>query len=439
MHQGMTGVRWRILAVMALGNAINFIDRTSLGITMPFIRRDLHLTAVQAGYAFSALLLTYAPTLLLGGVLVDHYGPRRLAAGATAAWSVMTALIGAAQGWGTLIVCRILLGAFQSGATPSWAKATSRWFPRQERGLAVSIYDSGIRIGGFLSVPIMAALVGWLGWRWAFVAIGVLGVLWVPLWLAVYRDPHDHPDVSVAELSHIGEGSPLRVPVSDRPPIPWLDLLRYRTTWGIVLVAFFAGGQVYFFLTWLPTYLMDVRHFSLARMGILGVVPLIASAVGGVIGGVVGDLLVRRGWTLNAARKSCIIGGLLLACCTAPAAWLDDTTLIIVLLSTGMFANAFASVSIFALPLDVSPTPERTASLAAIQMSGTMAGGLVYPLLVGYMLDWTGGDFSLPIVGSGVIAVLGLLIFLVLVRDVAPLPIRRRPVARAGGPHAGPA
>jgi len=441
MQEEMSKVRWRILAVMFFGNAINFVDRTSLGVAMPFMRRDLHLSTVQVGYAFSALLLTYAPVLLLGGTLADRYGPRRLAAGATVAWSVMTGLIGAVQSWGALMLCRVLLGAFQSGATPSWAKATSRWFPRRERGFAVSIYDSGIRFGGFLSVPIMAALVGWLGWRWAFVAIGVVGVLWVPLWLLVYHDPHAHPRANAAEIAYIEDGGAAPTRSTGAPGMPWRDLFRYRTTWGIALVAFFAGGQVYFFLTWLPTYLMTVRHFSLLKEGSLGMVPLIASAIGGVLGGIVGDVLVRRGASVNFARKFCILSGLILACITSPVAWVDDTGMIITLLSVGMFANAFASVSIFALPLDVSPVPERTASLAAIQMSGTMAGGLTYPLLVGYILKWTGGNFTWPIIGSGVAAFLGILIFLVLVRDVQPLPIlpdRMRPTEPpapvAGGP-----
>jgi MFS transporter, ACS family, D-galactonate transporter len=439
VQEEMTNIRWRILAVMALGNAINFLDRTSLGIAMPFIRHDLDLTAVQAGYAFSALLLTYAPTLVLGGILADRYGPRRLAAGATAAWSVMTGLIGAAQSWTGLILCRSLLGAFQSGATPSWAKATSRWFPQEERGLAVSIYDSGIRIGSVLSVPVMAALISWFGWRWAFVAIGAVGLLWVPLWLAIYRDPRMHPGANAAELAHVERGGAARDNSSNAQKVRWIDLFRFPTTWGIVLVAFFAGGQVYFFLNWLPTYLMTVRHFSLLKEGWLGTVPLVASALGGVAGGIVGDMLVRRGYGLNAARKSCILFGLMLASCTSSAAWLDDTALIILLLSTGMFANAFASVSIFTLPLDVSPVAERTASLSAIQMAGTMAGGLAYPLLVGYMLEWTGGDFAIPIIGSGIVALIAVVIFLALVRNIAPLPIHCRGGATIASPTvAGP-
>ena len=423
----MTQMRWRILAVMFVGNAINFIDRTSLSVAMPFIRQDLHLSPVQSAYAFSALLLTYAPTLLIGGILADRFGPRRLAAGATTMWSLMTALIGAAQGFGALMLCRILLGAFQSGATPSWAKATSRWFPRHERGLAVSIYDTGIRFGGFLSVPIMAALIGWLGWRGAFVAIGVLGILWVPFWLWIYRDPGANSGANAAELAYIEQGREqareLRENTGAAPRMPWIDLFRYRATWGLILVAFFAGGQVYFFLNWLPTYLMTERHFTLLKQGSIGMVPLIASALGGVVGGIVGDLLVRRGYSVNFARKFCIVSGLALACVTAPAAWLDNTALIITLLSIGMFANAFASVSIFTLPLDVAPVPERTGSLAAIQMAGTMAGGLTYPLLVGYILEWTGGNFSWPIFGSGLVAMLGIVAFLLLLRKVAPLPV----------------
>lgn len=424
MNERMTRVRWWILAIMAIGNAINFLDRTCLGVAMPFIRKDLHLTSVQAGYAFSALLLTYAPTLLIGGALADRYGPRKLAAWAAGTWSVMTGLIGAIQGFGGLILCRVFLGVFQSGATPSWAKATSSWFPRRERGFAVSIYDSGIRIGGFLSVPIMAFLISHFGWRWSFVAIGVLGILWVPLWLLVYREPRKHKRANQAEIDYIEAGGARGLESTQQ--IRWIELLRYPTTWGIILVAFFAGGQVYFFLTWLPTYLISVRHFSLFQEGSLGVVPLIASAAGGLLGGIVGDILVRRGHSLNVARKVCIIGGLLVACCTAPAAWMDSDTVIIVLLSIGMAANAFASVAIFALPLDVSPVASRVASLSALQMAGTMGGGLLYPILVGYILEWTHGDFSLPIVGSGIIALVAVVIFLILVRDVKPLPILDR-------------
>jgi MFS transporter, ACS family, D-galactonate transporter len=426
VQQAMTNMRWRILAVMFIGNAINFMDRTSLGVAMPFIRRDLHLSTVEAGYAFSALLLAYAPMLLVGGALADRYGPRRLAAFANGAWSVMTGLIGVVQGFAGLLACRILLGVFESGATPSWAKATSRWFPKRERGLAVSIYDNGTRFGGFLAVPIMAALIGLFGWRWAFVATAILGILWIPVWLWIYRDPHEHPRATAAEIAYIEAGGAARDRPAGRAAVRWIDLLRYPTTWGIVLVAFFAGGQVYFFLTWLPTYLMTARHFSLLKEGSIGMLPLIASALGGLVGGIVGDILVRRGMSVNFSRKFCILFGLILACITAPVAWIDNTALVITLLSIGMFANAFASVAIFTLPLDVSPVPERTGSLAAIQMAGTMAGGLTYPLLVGYILRWTGGNFSWPIIGSGIVAMLGIVIFLLLVRNVAPLPILSR-------------
>jgi ACS family glucarate transporter-like MFS transporter len=335
----------------------------------------------------------------------------------------MTGLIGLVTGWGGLILCRVLLGVFQSGATPSWAKGVSEWFPKQERGFAVSVYDNGIRVGALLSVPVMAILITHFGWRLAFVGIGILGILWTPLWLWVYRTPRQHSRVNQAELAYIERAETSQVEGFDTRQIRWVDLLRFPTTWGVILVAFFAGSQVYFFLTWLPTYLISVRHFSLLREGVLGIMPLLSSALGGIAGGLVGDWLVRRGHTLNFSRKFCIVVGLLLAGCTSPAAWLNDDVLIIALMSIGLAANAFASVAIFALPLDVTPVASRTASLAAMQMSGTMAGGLCYPILVGYILEWTHGDFRLPIIGSGIIAMLGLVIFLLLVRDVAPLPI----------------
>jgi len=431
MTPTMTWVRWRICGVMFLGAVLGFVDRSSLAVAMPYIRTELHLSAVQAGYAFTVFLMTYAPALLISGQIADRYGARGLAAAAATFWSFCVGLVAMVGNFPVLIGLRLLLGVAESGATPSWAKGVSLWFPKRERGLAVSIYDNGNRVGNFLALPIMAGLIGLFGWRMAFVATALLGLAWVPLWLWIYRVPRQHPKANAAEIAYIEQGGAMHPDAAPEPVVPWIDLLRHRTTWGLIFICVCLAGQAYFYIFWIPTYLVEVRHFALLKVGLVGMLPAVGAACGGLTGGIANDIFVRRGRSVNFARKSCLAAGLAGASAVALAAGVDSVVAVVALMVLGYFCNAVASVTSFMIPLDLAPVAGRTSSLAAIQTSSTMVGAMVFPLFVGYLLSWTGGSFIWPFIATGALSIGGILALLLLVGTIGPLPILSHPVASA--------
>ena len=203
----MTSVRWKIAMLCLLGNSLSWLDRSALGVALPFMKTDLGLSPVQAGYGFSAFVALYFPAIMVSGILADRFGARRLGSIAIGTWSFAVGLMSLVQGAASIIGLRMLLGLAESGGTPSWIKATMTWFPKSERARGAAMFDSGARIGATLAFPIMAGLIGWLGWRIAFIGIGILGFLWLPFWLLTYRDdPRQHPHASREEVDFIVQG-----------------------------------------------------------------------------------------------------------------------------------------------------------------------------------------------------------------------------------------
>lgn len=427
-------LRWWIIVAACAGNAINYLDRANLGVAVPFMSKELHLGTVAVGYALGAFFFTYAPALLLMGYLVDRWGARVVGGVAVAIWSVFSGLTSVVQTGTMLIGLRLLLGLGESGAYPAWVKALAEWFPRQERALGTIIYDNGARIGSTAAIPLITVIIAAVGWRASFALTALLGLLWIPLWVWLCRRPREHPRVSAAELRHIEAGGARQDDEQQGTAAPaqvrWIDLLRYRSTWGMVLGLFGNGCVVYFFITWFPTYLIDVRHFTLLKLGLLGALPGLCAIGAGFLGGLVADWLVKRGVSLTVARKSCIVGGSAASAVIALTAFTDSAVLALVLLSLSYGCVIFANGSIWALPADLAPVPSRVASLAMIMDFGGMIGALVFPISIGYMVALNGGSFRLPLVVTGALAIVSALAFGLIVGRVEPLPLPgRRPAA----------
>jgi sugar phosphate permease len=215
-------------------------------------------------------------------------------------WSIFTALTAVARGFGTLMGCRLLLGVGEAGAYPSMAKVAANWFPRKERALAASIFDSGSRIGAALSLPLVAWLIAAFSWETSFVVTGLLGLIWAIFWLIIYRDPEHHSSVTSEQLSRLQAERGIKA--AGGPKVPWSSLFRYRTIWGMMIGFFCLNFVIYFFITWFPTYLVQARGFSLGQLGTLGLLPGLVAIPSGWLGGVTSDALYRRGWSLTAAR-----------------------------------------------------------------------------------------------------------------------------------------
>src|SRR5581483_3768864 len=233
--------RWFMVAMCFFGLTINYVDRSNLSVALPKMKTALHLGPSAEGVVLAAFFASYAVFQLPAGKAVDRFGEKIVNAVTVAWWAVFTALTAATQNFAQLILARLGLGAGEAGGYPSSAKAVSLWFPTRERALATSIYDSGARMGTAVALPIVAALIAWLGWRGSFIVTGALGLVWVLFWLIYYRRPREDPAVSPSELEYIEEGG-ARTPEKeadeqqrDASSVRYRDLFRYRTVLGMML------------------------------------------------------------------------------------------------------------------------------------------------------------------------------------------------------------
>jgi len=246
-----TRVRWGIAAMTLAGTAISYVDRANLSVCLPFMDHDLHIGKGLTGILLASFFVTYAPGQLLGGHAVDRFGPRLAAGFATIWWSVFTAANAVATGLASLLTFRLGLGLGESLAPPAFGKVVGRWFPLHERARAAAVYDSGGRLGTALALPIVTGVLAVAGWRLSFVLTGLVGLVWAVGWFKLYRDPQEHPRISVAEREHIEAGGARSRGSTDRDR--WVDLLRHRTIWGMVLGFFALNFAFYFFITWFPS------------------------------------------------------------------------------------------------------------------------------------------------------------------------------------------
>jgi ACS family D-galactonate transporter-like MFS transporter len=412
----MTNVRWWIVGMAFVGMTINYLDRTALGVAAPWIAKDLHLAPKAVGSALSAFFIAYALSLIPFGAFVDRAGPRRAYPLGMVWWSVFSALTALANGLGWLFGIRFLLGIGEASSMPTNAKVTATWFPRAERARASSIWDAGARVGITLAFPLVGGLIAFAGWRAAFVATGVIGIVWAVVWYALYRDP-DQSRASAAELAHIRAGA---VP-EPTGRVSIAQLFRYRTVWGM-MIGFFCSNIVnYFFVTWFPSYLVSVRHFSLTSVATVGMIPPLCGIAGGLLAGVVADRLLRAGWSVTAARKTCLVGSLIVASVIALAVIAPTTPMAIALFSLANAAIAFNGASINGLAPEVAPTRASVGTLQGIQTFGGNLAGIVTAFATGVMVEITSGSFVIPVAVAGCFALLGALTYLVVVGKIEPL------------------
>ena len=424
-------LRWAVVGMCFLGVSINYLDRANLSIALPGITKEFGLSATVEGLILGAFFWTYALFQLPAGYLIDRLGARVTYGFAVAWWSVFTALTAVAGGAASLFGFRLGLGIGESASYPASAKVVSKWFPQRERAFATSIYDSGARFGSAIALPVVAALVAWLGWRASFVVTGALGVVWAVAWFLWYREPREKRDLSAEELDYLEQGgarggNPEAEGVADpdaAPQVRWRELFTYRTVWGMMLGFFCLNFAIYFFITWFPTYLHDARGFSLLGTGFYGVIPAIVAIFGGWLGGWVSDRIYVRTGDLNRARKTCLVGGMAFSSVIALAVVVPSAAAALALLSVCYASLAFAAASVWSLPADVAPSDGQVASIGGIQNFASNLAGVGSPFFVGALYDLT-GSFVVPLVVVGFIGLVGALAYAVVVKRVEPLPVR---------------
>jgi sugar phosphate permease len=400
--------RWYILFLISVMYLITYLDRVNISTAAPQISKEFGFDNVTMGFIFSAFVWAYALFQVPGGWLSDRFGARTVLGTIVAYWSIMTAATGLAFSSTSFIVLRFLFGVGEAGAFPGATRAMQLWYPRSERGFVQGITHSASRAGAAIAPPLVLLIMINLGWRWAFLICGLVGLVW-SLWRSLsYRNlPEEHALVNRAELETIrGRGPDGEInppPVAEQTEVPWGTLLRSPNMWAIMLAYFTYVYCLWIFLTWLTKYLIDVRHFTLLKGGLLASLPLWAGVVGDTVGGLATDWLLRRTGNAKLARSSVAITGLLgCAVFIVPAALTEDPYVAVGCLTAAMFFLECTIGPSWAVPMDTGGKYSGTVS-GMMNMAGNF-GGAISPIVFGYLAY--GDKWQAPfIVAAGLLVV----------------------------------
>jgi MFS family permease len=410
-----TRARYTVLHFTLALAVITYLDRVAISAAAPAVRAELHLNAAQMGWVFSAFTLAYAAFEIPSGWMGDVFGPRKTLTRIVLWWSGFTMATGLAWNFVSMVVARFLFGAGEAGAFPNISRSFARWFPTEERGHAHGIVFMGSRLGGAIAPPLVVLLMEHIGWRQAFFAFGFVGVVWCVFWRRWFTDePSAHPSVNAEELEHIQRGL-------EPAPLPF----EWRQLWSrnmllICAMYFTMPYTLYFNLTWLPTYLQEVRGFTAREAGYLAGIVLFMGAMANLVGGKLTDRLVRK-YGLKIGRSIGVVtlpvAGLLLVA----AAQTESPMAAAILLAATLFVADLSVSACWAICHDVGGRNAGTVT-GAMNTFGNI-GGAISPLVVGYAILWW-NSWTLPFYITAGVYVMGG-VFTLLVNPNEKLAFRR--------------
>ncbi len=375
--------RWIITALLTLSTILNLIDRQTLSILAPFLRDKLHISVQGYSHIVAAFLLAYSVMYTFGGRFVDWIGERIGMTACILWWSICTMLTGLASGVWSLGIIRFLLGLGEPGNYPAALRATTRWFPREERGLPIALFSSGSAIGYVVAAPLIAILTIRFGWRTAFLFPGLLGLLWLAAWLAVYRNPLEDSRVTSQEKARLMRDQEL----ATNAPLPsWGSLLRNRNVLALLLSRFVSDPVSYFYAFWIPEYLMRERGFSLSAIGEYGWIPFVAAAAGGMIGGRASDLLIQRGVAPGVARRRVLYISAAIAPLGVFTSQVKSASMALFLMSIMAFVVYCWFINTAAIIPDIVTDRAVGSVLGMIGTAGS-ASGVLFTFLVGFLVS----------------------------------------------------
>lgn len=397
-----TRVRYVVLAMLFIATTINYADRASISIAGSAMQKDFGISAVSLGYIFSAFGWSYVIAQLPGGWLLDRFGSRRVYGASIFLWSLFTLFqgtIGFLAGGAAIaamFALRFLVGFAEAPSFPANSRIVAAWFPADERGTASAIFNSAQYAATVIFAPLMGWLVHSFGWHSVFVVMGVLGVAMALAWRMFMRDPKDHPRVNRAEIEYIEAGGGLvdldrgtRGASKQGPDLRHIkQLLRSRMLMGIYLAQYCINALTYFFISWFPVYLVQARGMSILKAGFVASVPAIAGFLGGVLGGIISDALLRRGASLSLARKLPIVLGMLLSMSMVICNYVDAQVIIVAVMALAFFGKGLGALG-WAVNSDTAPKEIAGLSGALMNTFGNLSS-ITTPIAVGYIVGHTG-------------------------------------------------
>jgi MFS transporter, ACS family, hexuronate transporter len=383
-HFSVNGLRWFIAALLCAATIVNYLHRQLLSVLAPLLRQDLHLSNTQYSYAIDSFLISYAVMFTIGGWIVDRLNTRRGLALSLGIWSLASLCHAFVIGIWDLCLYRFLLGASEPGNFTAGVKAVSAWFPTRERGIAIGLVVSGTGIGAVIAPPLALWLALHFGWRAAFLVPSFGGLLLLPLWWIVYREPARHPWLTLREREHIFQGGkpdPLRTIT-----IPWSRLMHFRQTWAFIAARFFADPLGNFYWFWIPSFLVAAKGVSLGTLAKWLWVPYVLQGVGQLSGGYFSGLLIQRGLDPLLSRKLGLTVALVLSPIALLALGASRVSDVLIILSIAMLGMGWWGANYNSALMDAIPQ----SSVSSVSGLAGTAGALSSVLLTwftGYVVD----------------------------------------------------
>jgi len=411
------GYRWVICALLFAATTINYVDRAVFGVLEPTLRENIGWSATEFGDINAYFNLAYAIGFLFAGWMIDKLGTRIGYTISLVIWSLAAAAHAFARTGGEFAAARFALGLGEAGNFPAAIKTVAEWFPSKERAFATGIFNAGSNLGAIIApaiVPIIA--IRW-GWEWAFVGTGLAGLLWVAFWWPLYRRPQEHPRLSPSELAYI-ESDPPDPPIKIR----WLELLPFRQTWAFAIGKFLTDAIWWFYLFWFGKFMNEQFSVDLKTIGPPMITVFLLADIGSIGGGWQSSWLLRRGWSVNAARKTAMLTCALCVVPVVAAPLVDDMWVAVLLIGLAAAAHQGFSANLFTLASDMFPRYAVGSVVGIGGFAGAM-GGYLMNRGAGRLKDLTGNYIAMFAIAASAYLI-ALLIIHLLVPRLQPVDIR---------------
>lgn len=432
--------RYYILAMIFLVTALNYGDRATISMAATPMSQELGLTSVTMGYIFSAFGWAYVIGQIPGGWLLDKFGARRVYFWSIMLWSIFTILIGFVDIFGSipliiasLFILRFLVGLSEGPAFPANNQIVSAWFPTKERGTAAAFYNSAQYFATVIFAPFMGWLVTHIHWQSVFWIMGGIGIIVAFIWPKVIYSPEKHPTVNLNELKYLQENGAVTNMSDDKNANAIKNkknnnfsnikqLLSSRMLVGVFIAQYCITCLTYFFITWFPVYLVKERHMTILQAGFAAIMPALCGFIGGILGGIISDRLIRMNKSLSFSRKFPIVLGMLLSTSIIVCNYVDSQTAIVFFMSLAFFGKGFGALG-WAVMSDVAPKEMIGLSGGLFNTFGNTAG-IIVPIAIGYIVAST-GSFSGALVFVGIHGLIAMICYLFIVGKIQRFELKK--------------
>ena len=427
----MKGLRWWVIALIALATVINYIDRQSLGVLWPEIAKDLYPdnTADERkeiyGLISGVFIFAYAFGQAIFGKIFDWVGTRLGFALSIGVWSIATAMHAFAKGVTSFSIFRVILGVAEAGNWPGAAKGNAEWFPTKERALAQGLFNSGAAIGGIISIPLIATMTVFLSWQSIFILVGLTGLVWlIPWWILVKSPPESHPWITEEERNYILSGQKNQDVDGDGEYDEGYNpttgqMLGHKESWGVIIASAAIDPIWWLFVVWIPIYLTGVYDMDVKSLAIYGWVPYVGAMFGAWFGGLLAQNRLKAGWNVNKTRKLVItLGCLIMLPALLAMSSPGSPTSAVIIMAIILFGFQTAIGNVQTLPSDFFGK-KSVGTLAGIAGMAAKFGAFGLTILIPYL---TAGDNYTPafIVGAA-LALIALASIWILCPKIEPL------------------